>query len=136
MGLGKTIQAISCVYRMGQTRDVLVYRLLTKGSIDESMVDLIDIKQDIFDTYANDSALQDAFKQHENDEAIKSKQKKYSRRRHLAKRLCEQDKNKNVLFPRSLENFCNWQKARRQKAVYQAKVANQRRDYLHELHRD
>lgn len=69
-------QAISRVYRMGQTRDVIVYRLLTKDSIDESMVDLIDIKQDIFDTYANDSALQDAFKKHESDEAIKEKQKK------------------------------------------------------------
>lgn len=69
-------QAISRVYRMGQTRDVIVYRLLTKDSMDESMVDLIDIKQDIFDTYANDSALQDAFKKHESDEAIKEKQKK------------------------------------------------------------
>ena len=50
-------------------------------------------------------------------------QKKYSRRRHLAKMLC----------PRSLDSFSNWQKAQKTKAVYQAKVAFQRKDYLHKL---
>lgn len=60
-------------------------------------------------------------------------QRKYSRRRHLANLLCKQDRNKKVLVPRSLESFSNWQKAQRQKAVYQAKVANQRKDYLHKL---
>lgn len=63
----------------------------------------------------------------------KNWQRKYSRRRHLANLLCKQDKNKKVLVPRSLESFSNWQKAQRQKAVYQAKVANQRKDYLHKL---
>ncbi|MCT0165583.1 transposase, partial [Lactobacillus helveticus] len=37
-------------------------------------------------------------------------QKKYSRRRHLAKLLVLQNKNKRVLCPRSLESFANWQK--------------------------
>ena len=60
-------------------------------------------------------------------------QKKYSRRRHLAKLLCLQDKYRKVLCPRSLDSFSNWQKAQRAKAVYQAKVAFQRKDYLHKL---
>ena len=60
-------------------------------------------------------------------------QKKYSRRRHLAKLLCLQDKYRKVLCPRNLDSFSNWQKAQRAKAVYQAKVAFQRKDYLHKL---
>ncbi|MCP9318131.1 transposase, partial [Lactobacillus helveticus] len=60
-------------------------------------------------------------------------QKKYSRRRHLAKLLVLQNKNKRVLCPRSLESFTNWQKAQKSKAKCQAKAANQRRDYLHKL---
>ena len=60
-------------------------------------------------------------------------QKRYSRRRHLAKMLCLQDKYRKVLCPRSLDSFSNWQKALRTKAVYQAKVAFQRKDYLHKL---
>ncbi|MCT3420021.1 transposase, partial [Lactobacillus helveticus] len=53
-------------------------------------------------------------------------QKKYSRRRHLAKLLVLQDRNKSVLCPRSLESFTNWQKAQKSKAKCQAKAANQR----------
>ncbi|WP_334204556.1 RNA-guided endonuclease TnpB family protein [Lactobacillus amylovorus] len=60
-------------------------------------------------------------------------QKKYSRRRHSAQLLCLQDKNRKVLNPRSLGSFLNWQKAQRTKAVYQAKVAAQRKDYLYKL---
>lgn len=60
-------------------------------------------------------------------------QKKFSRRRHLAQILCLQDKNRKVLNPRSLDSFSNWKKAKRMKAVYQAKVAAQRKDYLHKL---
>ena len=60
-------------------------------------------------------------------------QSKYSRRRHSAYLLCEQDKNQKVLNPRSLEGFSNWQRARKLKARYQKKVANKRKDYLHKL---
>ncbi len=63
----------------------------------------------------------------------KAWQTKYSRRRHLAKMLCLQDTNRKALIPRSLDSFTNWQKAKKTKAVYQAKVANQRKDYLHKL---
>lgn len=60
-------------------------------------------------------------------------QSRYSRRRYLASLLCKQDKNRKVLSPRSLENFSNWQKARKLTARYQVKVANKRKDYLHKL---
>ena len=60
-------------------------------------------------------------------------QKKYSKRKYRAQVLVAQNKNRQVLIPRSLENFKNWQKAQKQKAVYQAKIANKRKDYLHKL---
>ena len=60
-------------------------------------------------------------------------QRKYSRRRHLAKILVLQDKNRKVPCLRSLESFANWQKAQKLKARCQAKAANQRKDYLHKL---
>ena len=60
-------------------------------------------------------------------------QRKYSRRRELANRLCLQDKNRKVLCPRNLDSFKNWQKAQKMKARYQAKIANKRHDYLQKL---
>ena len=59
--------------------------------------------------------------------------RKYSRRREQANRLCLQDKNRKVLYPRNLDSFKNWQKAQKMKARYQAKVANKRHDYLQKL---
>ena len=48
-------QAISRAYRMGQARNVLVYRLLCEDSIDEKLSKLLDKKQLIFDTFADES---------------------------------------------------------------------------------
>ena len=48
-------QAISRAYRMGQTRKVLVYRLLCDETIDERITDLLAEKQRIFDTFADKS---------------------------------------------------------------------------------
>ncbi len=48
-------QAISRAYRMGQTKDVMVFRLLTQNSIDERMMELLYTKSQIFDNYARDS---------------------------------------------------------------------------------
>ena len=39
-------QAISRAYRMGQTRNVLVYRLLCEDTVDERMTNLLEEKQD------------------------------------------------------------------------------------------
>lgn len=48
-------QAISRAYRMGQSRNVLVYRLLCEDTIDERITKLLEEKQKIFDTFADKS---------------------------------------------------------------------------------
>ncbi len=50
-------QAISRAYRMGQTRDVLVYRLLCEDTVDEQMLTLLEDKQEQFDNFAEDSVI-------------------------------------------------------------------------------
>jgi len=52
-------QAISRSYRMGQSRNVVVYRLLTEDSIDLSMIELLDEKSQLFNLYARDSEVAD-----------------------------------------------------------------------------
>ena len=56
-------QAISRSYRMGQTRKVLVYRLLSEGTIDEKIIDLLEQKQIIFDTFADKAESAKAIKE-------------------------------------------------------------------------
>lgn len=46
-------QAISRAYRMGQTRKVLVYRLLASNTIEERIDDMLTEKQAIFDAFAD-----------------------------------------------------------------------------------
>ncbi|MDE7216065.1 MAG: DEAD/DEAH box helicase, partial [Clostridia bacterium] len=48
-------QAISRAYRMGQSRNVLVYRLLCEDSVDEKITDTLEQKQAIFDAFADKS---------------------------------------------------------------------------------
>lgn len=48
-------QAISRAYRMGQTRNVLVYRLLCEDTVDEKILALLDAKQELFDAFADES---------------------------------------------------------------------------------
>lgn len=66
------LQAIGRSYRMGQTRDVMVYRLLTKKSIDESITQLLGKKINLFNTFANDSTVAAAYNQNEEIEVIKN----------------------------------------------------------------
>lgn len=49
-------QAISRAYRMGQTRNVLVYRLLCENTVDEKIMSTLESKQAIFDAFADKSA--------------------------------------------------------------------------------
>ena len=49
------VQAISRAYRMGQGRNVLVYRLLCDDSMDERIVELLQRKQETFDAFADES---------------------------------------------------------------------------------
>ena len=53
-------QAISRAYRMGQTRNVLVYRLLCENTIDERIHDILKQKQEIFDAFADKSVAASA----------------------------------------------------------------------------
>ena len=50
-------QAISRAYRMGQTRDVLVHRLLADDTFDERMLEILSGKQKEFDSFADDSVV-------------------------------------------------------------------------------
>ena len=60
-------------------------------------------------------------------------QSKYSRRRHKATVAVRQWNHSHKTFKAELTNYQNWQRARIQKARYQQKIANQRKDYLHKL---
>ena len=52
-------QAISRAYRMGQSRNVQVFRLLCENTIDERILDLLKEKQEIFDAFADKSVAAD-----------------------------------------------------------------------------
>jgi SNF2 family DNA or RNA helicase len=53
-------QAIARVHRMGQSKTVLVHRLIARDTIDERMVELVEQKTQVFMDYAHDSAVRDA----------------------------------------------------------------------------
>jgi SNF2 family DNA or RNA helicase len=48
-------QAISRAYRMGQIRTVVVHRLLCENSVDERMLEILREKQDVFESFADES---------------------------------------------------------------------------------
>ena len=50
-------QAISRAYRMGQLRSVMVHRLLCDNTVDERILELLREKQDIFDSFAEESTV-------------------------------------------------------------------------------
>ena len=50
-------QAISRTYRMGQVRNVMVFRLLCENSVDERIMEILDTKQTIFDRFADKSVM-------------------------------------------------------------------------------
>ncbi len=53
-------QAIARAHRMGQTRRVVVHRLLARDAVDEALVAILAEKQQLFDAYADRSALAEA----------------------------------------------------------------------------
>ncbi|MFA1547420.1 DEAD/DEAH box helicase [Actinomadura chokoriensis] len=50
-------QAVARAHRMGQVRTVQVHRLLTPGSVDERMLEILQVKSMLFDRYARRSDL-------------------------------------------------------------------------------
>lgn len=60
-------QAISRAYRMGQARSVVVHKLLMTDSIDERIMEMLKEKQELFDKFADESAIaQEAKKENDN----------------------------------------------------------------------
>ncbi len=57
-------QAISRAYRMGQARNVLVYRLLCENTIDEKIAELLEYKQEVFDAFADKSVAAEQSEAH------------------------------------------------------------------------
>lgn len=62
-------QAVGRAYRMGQTRDVLVHRLLGDETIDERMLEILSGKQKEFDSFADESTVGDLQMQAEENTA-------------------------------------------------------------------
>ena len=60
-------------------------------------------------------------------------QSKYSKRKHQATVAVCRGSHKHKLTKIGVDDYQNWQKAKKQKAHYQAKIANKRADYLHKL---
>lgn len=60
-------------------------------------------------------------------------QSKYAKRKNQATVAVYQWNHNHKTFKKELDDYQNWQRAQQQKARYQAKVANQRKDYLHKL---
>ncbi|KAL0072093.1 putative DNA helicase ino80 [Marasmius tenuissimus] len=55
-------QAMDRAHRLGQTRQVTVYRLITKGTIDERIVQLARVKKDVQDIVVGNKTLTDVAK--------------------------------------------------------------------------
>ena len=60
-------------------------------------------------------------------------QSKFSKRKHQATVQARQWNHNHKDIKQELEDYSNWQRARQQKARYQAKIANKRKDYLHKI---
>ena len=60
-------------------------------------------------------------------------QSKYAKRKHQATVVACQWNHNHKTIKKELSDYQNWQRAQQQKACYQVKVANQRKDYLHKL---
>ena len=57
----------------------------------------------------------------------------FSKRKQRALVKVRQWNHNHKDIKQELEDYSNWQKARKQKARYQAKIANKRKDYLHKI---
>jgi hypothetical protein len=53
-------QAIARAHRMGQTRRVVVHRLLARDCVDERLVEMLAEKQDLFERFARESLIKEA----------------------------------------------------------------------------
>ena len=74
-----------------------------------------------------------AFKPKYLDKQARAWQSKFSKRKHQATVKVRQWNHNHKDTKMELEDYSNWQKARKTKARYQAKIVNKRKDYLHKV---
>ena len=74
-----------------------------------------------------------AFKPTYLDKQARTWQSKFSKRKYKATVAMRQWNHSHKDSKMVLEDYQNWQRARKIKAYYQAKIANQRKDYLHKI---
>jgi putative transposase len=67
------------------------------------------------------------------DHKVVEAQSKFSKRKQRALVRVRQWNHNHKDTKMELEDYSNWQKAQKQKARYQAKIANKRKDYLHKI---
>lgn len=83
-------QALSRAYRMGQTRNVLVYRLLCEDTIEEQIDEILAVKEQIFNDFADESDVAKA------DELLNS---------NTIKMLVQNEKEKHLHSKKVVDNY-------------------------------
>ena len=67
------------------------------------------------------------------DKQAKTWQSKFSKRKHRATIAVRQWNHNHKTIKKELEDYSNWQRAKRIKACYQSRIANKRKDYLQKI---
>jgi putative transposase len=81
----------------------------------------------------SDGKKYDAFKPNYLDKQVRAWQSKFSKRKYQATVAVHQWNHNHKTVKEELEDYSNWQRAKRIKACYQAKIANKRKDYLQKI---
>ena len=81
----------------------------------------------------SDGKKYESFKPNYLDKQVRTWQSKFNKRKHQATVKVRQWNHNHKTVKEELENYSNWQRAKKIKARYQAKIANKRKDYLHKI---
>lgn len=81
----------------------------------------------------SDGKKYESFKPTYLDKQVRSWQSKFSKRKYRATTEVRQWNHNHNDYKMLVEDYHNWQRAKRIKACYQAKLANKRKDYLHKI---
>ena len=81
----------------------------------------------------SDSKKYPKFRTSHLDKQVKTWQSKFSKRKHRATVKVRQWNHNHKTVKEELEDYSNWQRAKKIKARYQAKIVNKRKDYLHKI---
>lgn len=81
----------------------------------------------------SDGKKYESFKPTYLEKQAKTWQSKFSKRKHRATIAVRQWNHNHKTIKKELEDYQNWQRAKRIKACYQAKIANKRKDYLQKI---